>query len=50
MTEQKDAEVTSPHEHIKNSSIYAAILTEIKLETGRLLYNKGCKKDPHKVM
>ena len=35
MAEQEDAELTSPHKHIKSTSTCGAILTENKLETGK---------------
>lgn len=47
---QEDAKLTSPYEHIKNTSTCRAILTENKLETGGKTYiTKAVKKDPHQV-
>lgn len=42
---QEDAKLTSPYEHIKNTSTCRAILTENKLETGRKTHtNKIVRK------
>ena len=35
MSEQEDAELTSPNEYIENTSTYGPILTKNKLETAR---------------
>lgn len=45
MVEWKDAQLTSPHGHIKTTATYRTVITEIDLKTGRwLFYSQGCKE------
>lgn len=45
MAVKEAAELTSPHKHMKNTTMCGAILTENNLETAeRLLYSEDCKE------
>ena len=45
MAVKETAELTSPHKHIKNTTMCGAILAENNLETAeRLLYSQDCKE------
>ena len=44
-------ELTSPQEHIKNTSTCGTVLTETNWKLAeRLLYNQGCEKDPQGIV
>lgn len=44
-----DIGLTSPHEHIKTTTMYKVTLTEIHLGTGRTTTTKARKKGPHGI-
>ena len=44
MAEKKDEELTSPHEHIKNTTTYGTLLRINWRLAERFLHNQGWKK------